>query len=353
MKKYLYNAISLGIVLFFAAACSDETKESSIEYPNDVIFNELDVTALTHKVPDVAFTSSAYHSGIITFNVKKNADGTHSGFALSSRNSRSYPWSLSLPHGHADPTPDQIKAARDTCIYSVFSGTYPNQLGTFAVVKVEGDEAYFTLDKPRIVEHILVANTTYNYLLLNYGSRYSSYLDNTTQTYLPTQANGNLASVRNPNIPDPASAKFGVWYLPTPNGDLIRLDGQQLLYKRQKGHEAAEEARANGQSESIAITDSTTAATQAVFGYFKLTAKGFRGETATGSVDYYLATRTKVAPAPYEDWNIIQNFWAKMELTTLGEVDKVVFYLDSSDKDDAGNMRTPPYFCVDGIRLSN
>jgi hypothetical protein len=352
-EKYLYNLTLLLTMSFFIGACSDETKESSIEYPNDVIFNELDVTPFTHKIPDAAFTSTAYRNGSITFNAKKNADGSHTGFALSSRNYRSYPWSLSVPHGYTNPTPVQTQEAVDTCIYSVFSGTYPNQLGTFAVVRVEGDEAYFTLDKPRIVEHILVANTTYNYLLLNYGSRYSSTLDATTQAYLPTQANGNIAQVQNPSIPDASASKFGVWYLPTAHGDLIRLDGQQILYKRQKGHEAAEVARAEGKPESVAVSDSTTAAASVVSGYFKLTAKGFKSGTATGSVDYYLATRTKVAPDPYSNWNIIQNFWAKMELSSLGEVDKVVFYLDSSDKDQNGNMRTPPYFCIDGIRLSN
>jgi hypothetical protein len=350
-KRYLYNLIFLPAILFFTGACTDEVKESSIEYPNDVIFNELDVTPFTHKTPEATFTSAAYHGGVITFNAKKNADGTHTGFALSSRNYRSYPWSLSLPFGYAEPSPAQIKEAVDTCIYSVFSGTYPNQLGTFAVVRVEGDEAYFTLDKPRTVEHILVANTTYNYLLLTYGSRYSAYLDATTQAYLPSQA-VTLAAIRNPNIPDASASKFGVWHLPTPHGDLIRLEGQQILYKRQKGHEAAQAARAGGKTEDAAKSDSTAAAAAAVSGYFKLTAKGFKGGAATGSVDYYLATLSKVAPAPYDAWNIIQGFWAKVELTALGEVDKVVFYLDSSDKDSNGNVRTPPYFCIDGIRLS-
>jgi hypothetical protein len=350
-KRYLYNLIFLPAILFFAGACADEVKESSIDYPNDVIFNELDVTSFTHRTPEAAFTSVAYYDGVITFNAKKNADGTHTGFALSSRNYRSYPWSLSVPHGYADPSSAQIKEAVDTCIYSVFSGTYPNQLGTFAVVRVEGDEAWFTLDRPRTVEHILVANTTYNYLLLTYGSVYSSNLDATSQAYLPGQA-ASLAPVRNPNIPDASSSKFGVWRLPTPHGDLIRLEGQQILYKRQKGHEAAEAARTAGKAEDVAKSDSTAAATEAVSGYFKLTAKGFKSGTATGSVDYYLATLAKVAPAPYEAWNIIQGFWAKVDLAALGEVDKVVFYLDSSDRDGNGNMRTPPYFCIDGIRLS-
>ncbi|GHT66652.1 hypothetical protein AGMMS50239_28450 [Bacteroidia bacterium] len=352
MKINKYISMLLIALLFLTGACSDEVKDSSIEYPNDVIFNELELTPHTHKIPDAAFSSKAFHNGSITFNVKKNADGTHTGFALSSRNYRSYPWSLSTPFGYNNPSSAQIKEAVDTCIYSVYSGTYPNQLGTFSVVRVEGDEAYFTLDKPRVVEHILVANTTYNYLLLNYGSVYSAILDANTQAFSPVQADGSAALTRNPNIPDASASKFGIWRLPTPNGDLIRLDGQQILFKRQKGHEAAETARGAGKSETEAVADSTAAAASAVTGYFKLTAKGFKSGTSTGSIDYYLATRPNVAPAPYDVWNVTQGFWAKADLSALGQVDKVVFYLDSSDKDANGNMRTPPYFCIDGIRLS-
>lgn len=351
-KNFLYIPLLLA-ASFCIGACSDETKESSIGYPNDVTFSELDLPNLTYKIPDANYSAKAYHAGSITFNVKKNADGTHSGFALSSRNYRSYPWTLGSTSSFATPTAAQLKAASDTCIYSVYSGSYPNQLGTFAVARVDGDEAYFTLDKPRVVEHLLVANTTYNYLLLNYGSHYSSTLNATTQMYQATTSAGAAATVRNPNIPHDVASKFRIFYMTTPNGDIIRLAGQQILYQREKGHEAAEAARTAGKTAAEVKTDSTNAAAATVKGYFKITAKGFKGGTQTGSVDYYLATLTGVAPAPYDKWNIIQSFWAKMELATLGEVDKVVFYLDSSDKDALGNMRTPPYFCIDGIRLSN
>jgi hypothetical protein len=36
----------------------------------------------------------------------------------------------------------------------------------------------------------------------------------------------------------------------------------------------------------------------------------------------------------------------------LGQVDKVVFHLASSDN-AGGVMRTPSYFCMDGIRIKN
>ena len=51
------------------------------------------------------------------------------------------------------------------------------------------------------------------------------------------------------------------------------------------------------------------------------------------------------------DWDYIQNNWRRFDLYPLGEVDKVVFYLDSSDKDENGRMRTPAWFCLDGLQL--
>ena len=50
-------------------------------------------------------------------------------------------------------------------------------------------------------------------------------------------------------------------------------------------------------------------------------------------------------------WDYILNNWRRFDLYTLGEVDKVVFHLDSSDKDASGHMRTPAYFCLDGLQL--
>ena len=42
----------------------------------------------------------------------------------------------------------------------------------------------------------------------------------------------------------------------------------------------------------------------------------------------------------------------KVDLSSLGEVSKVVFHVASSDIEaGTGRMRTPPYFCLDGIRI--
>lgn len=53
----------------------------------------------------------------------------------------------------------------------------------------------------------------------------------------------------------------------------------------------------------------------------------------------------------YPTWDYTVTDWRKLELSSLGEVDKVAFYLDSSDKNAQGEMRTPAWFCLDGIQL--
>lgn len=86
-------------------------------------------------------------------------------------------------------------------------------------------------------------------------------------------------------------------------------------------------------------------------GYLKIIATGYNGNTKTASSEYYLAVRTGVAPEPYNKWNLVQSFWAPWDLSGLGEVDKVVFTLDSSEKCSDGSFKLAPYFCIDGIRL--
>ncbi|OFY44329.1 MAG: hypothetical protein A2X18_01610 [Bacteroidetes bacterium GWF2_40_14] len=359
LKKYFTITLLISGILF-VSSCSDEIKEKEIDFPNDVTFNAgeglaIDVPWLTYLVPDAAYKVTAYKYGEVTMNVKKNANGTHTGFALSSKNYRSYPWITSKPRA-TTPSAAQIQAAVDSSIYSVYSGTYPNQLKNFTVVRVEGDDAFFTIDQPRIVEHVLVANTNYNFQLLNYGSRYSSKLNALTQVYDEYTSGTTYATVRNPNIPDAAPAKFGVWYMSDVYNfgggqDYIRLAGQQILSKIAAGRAAGIAARAAGKTKAEATADSTAAYTAKVQGYVKLIAKGYLNSTQTGTSEYYLALFPGVAPAPLDLWNTIQGAWAKWDLSGLGTVNKVIFYMDSSDKDANGKMRTPPYFCLDGIRL--
>lgn len=324
--KLLFVLISL---VFAVSSCGDQVHDKQIDFPNDVTFNDGDGIAITPDhldflIPDAPYKAAAYHSGEVTMNVKRNADGTHTGFALSNKNYRSYPWSTALP-GSA-PSAAAVKAAADSSIFSAFT-RLPSQLGSFTVVRVEGDYAYFTLDRPRVVEHVLITNTNYNYMLLMYGSVYSARLDAPTQTYQTMDASGDACAViRNPNLPDASAAKFRVWQMPDPYGfgdgsDFIRLEGHQAIYGEP--------------------------------GYLKITAKGYLGSSQTGESSFYLGIRAGVLPAPQDAWQYIQDAWSPWDLSSLGKVDKVVFHMDSSDKDDDGNMRTPPYFCLDGIRLGN
>ena len=68
-------------------ACEDDY-DKLVKEPNDITLNELQLEKFTHVIPDGGFKS-----GGITFNTKKNSDGTFSGFAYSRRSNRSFTWS--------------------------------------------------------------------------------------------------------------------------------------------------------------------------------------------------------------------------------------------------------------------
>lgn len=50
--------------------------------PNDVTLNELELGRFTHAIPDGGFTSKAAHKNSVTFNTKKNSDGTYAGLLI-------------------------------------------------------------------------------------------------------------------------------------------------------------------------------------------------------------------------------------------------------------------------------
>ena len=105
---------------------------------------------------------------------------------------------------------------------------------------------------------------------------------------------------------------------------------------------------------SMMITNSTYAYLSMKEGYgckkfaegdwYKVTIKGYKGETETGSVDYYLAD--------FRDGKeILSNKWEKVDVSDLGEVDKVVFSFDSTDK--TGDwLNNPTYVCIDNIEFT-
>ena len=275
MRKILYWTIAvlpLGVLL----SCSDNNLDLKVPYVDDVTLNELDPGRFSHVIPDGGFTSGGVH-----FNTVKSSGGElEAGFAYSTRSNRSYTWT-------------NTKVALDSNIFSVYTGTKPNRTETYAVCKVAGDDAFLTLEKAAVVEHILVGNTTYDFFALKNGDVLGT----------PQKPEAN------PNIP---SAPKGVWYSFVPGG-----------------------------VKKMALEDKD---------YFKLIVKGFEGTASKGSVEFFLCTRGADAANP--TWDYIIDDWYKVDLTSLGTVDKLVFYLESSDVEaGTGRMRTPAYFCLDGIRL--
>lgn len=329
------------LISALALSCKKEERGKPIAQVNDVTFDELQPGELSFKIPDAPFKAGNSQSGIVTINVKKNAGSGFSGFAISSKNWRSYPWNLSPDFAPAGLTPEQVQASIDSCIFSVYTAK-PNQTGNYLVARVQNDDAFLTLDRAAVVEHILVANTSYNYLLETYGSIYSGTVDPVTQAY---QINGT--KVKNINIANPSTERYGRFTLP---GNLISLAGQELLAKRAAGKAAADAARAANKTPQQVAADSTAAAGTTFKGYVKLSVTGFNAEKATGTVDFWLAIRPNV-DALLPAYNVILGDWYKVDLAKLGTVNKLVFHLSSSDTDAAGNMRTPPYFCLDGIRI--
>ncbi len=269
--KTILNILLSGMLLL-AASCSDK-KDILIPYAEDITFNELSLEDFSYNVPDGGFKS-----GNIKFNTKKNSDGTFSGFAYSNRNNRSFTWTNS-------------QTAIDTNRFSVYTARY-NRTETFAVVSVKADDAFFTLDNPSVIEHVLVANTSYNYLSMNYGDVYGT-VD---------------APVVNPNI---KAAPKGVWYSNVPGGAKKMADADK--------------------------------------DYFKIIATGYNGTGVTGTKEFFLCSKTYDPLNPTQSY--LLNDWYKFDLTSLGQVNKVVFHLESSDRTSTGAMRTPSYFCLDGIRL--
>lgn len=328
MKILKYTLLLLFAGLLFVS-CEDQTHLSTLPYPNDITFNaeekglDIEVPKLDFVQLDAPFTARAFNYGSITMNAKKKADGTHVGFALSNKNYRSYPWCNAKTTSNPNPNPsaETLKKATDSLLYSCYTGSYANRMKNFAVVRVEGEEAYFTIDEPRVVEHVCITNCTFNYLALRYGSVNSSrILSNVCQEMY----NGKLATTRNPNIPNTSATAYGVWFLP----DYYNF-GQGEPWVRVYGNNSKPNY------------------------FFKVIATGYNGGTKTGSVDIWLSLKKGVATEePYSLWNnAIEAEWMPWDLSSLGVVDKVVFTMDCAEKNADGSLHIAPYFCIDGIRL--
>ena len=274
MRKSKIYAIG-SLFLMTLAACQSDELELVIPSNDDITLNELKLDKeFTHSTPEGGFDSKGIH-----FNTVRSSDGRlEAGFAYSNRSNRSFTWT-------------GTEAALDTNRYSVFT-VKPNRTEVYAVAKVRNDDAFFTLDKPQIIEHILVGNTTYTYLALTYGDVYGTA----------------VSPVTNPNIP---SAPLGVWQTYVPAG----------VKKMSKANKD----------------------------FYRIIAKGYLNGTPTNSLKFDLACCGSNPENP--NWDYIVNNWYKFDMKELGTVDKVVFNLESSDVDSEGNIRTPAWFCIDGIRL--
>ncbi|QDO95517.1 DUF4465 domain-containing protein [Formosa sediminum] len=349
IPKYI---VALACLALFNS-CDDEL-ELKIAYPNDITFNEMTLDRFTFEIYDTPFTVGDDDSGVVTINVSKTSESEFSGFALSNKNFRSYPWSLSRDFAPAGGlTEAETQAAIDSTAFSVFTNDV-NRTENYLVGNTTGDNAYFTLEQSGIVEHVLVANTSYNYLLSSYGSIYSGTLDDDTRAYL-----FNGSAIQNPKIVNTDINMYSAFSLPAPNNvEAISLRNHNILAKRSVGEEAGNLAKqdvldAGGtedESESAYNTAYNEAYAAYNTGYVKLIAEGFLNGNSTGNVEMYLGLMPDVDPE-YPDYNFVLNDWKKFDLTSLGVVDKVLFKMASSYVDNQGQMIYPTTFCLDGIRL--
>ncbi|GAL65087.1 DUF4465 domain-containing protein [Algibacter lectus] len=388
IQKYIsITAAVIGLTML--SSCADQYL-AELPYPEDITFNEVSLDRFSYEIPDAPYEIGDNSSGIITVNVAKSGDGSYSGFALSNRNFRSYPWELTRDFGPVGgATPAQTQEAINSTAFSVFTNDI-NRTENYLVGNTNNDNAYFTLSKPGIVEHVLVANTTYTALLAKYGSIYSDDLDSETQMY---KLDGDVKA--NPNIP--STDRETVYTLPGIDGTLntVRLAGHQILSKRLAG-EAAGEATGNraageaaGDAAGIVAGDaaratyiidfpaSTTEEQQAAYdtaydaaydaafalafgdaydaaydlaydavtiGDITLTIEGFLNGSSTGTMDVYLSLLEGV-DTENPDYVFTLDDWKRVDLTSLGQVDKVLFKMSSSYVDNQGTMVYPPTFC--------
>lgn len=122
---------------------------------------------------------------------------------------------------------------------------------------------------------------------------------------------------------------FAVWYSSYYGGDAITLKTAAVVpgcYLTNNAYAANSMKNGDAYAKKFGADD-----------WFKLTISGYKGETATGTVDFYLA----------KDGKIVET-WEYCDLSSLGEVDKLTFALSSTDNGDYG-MNTPAYFCIDEL----
>ncbi|MGB1129638.1 MAG: DUF4465 domain-containing protein, partial [Haloferula sp.] len=80
--------------------------------------------------------------------------------------------------------------------------------------------------------------------------------------------------------------------------------------------------------------------------WFLLTIEGFNGVSSTGIIEFYLADYR------FSDnsMDYIIDEWTFVDFSSLGEVDRLEFRLDSSDVGEFG-INTPTYFAMDNLTI--
>lgn len=343
MKKY--NVLIAVAVLLVSVSCKKETKEALIDYPEDITFNEIELDRFSFKFPDGKMSSGNDKSGRVSFSGERLANGDFEGFVVSNKNYRSYPWSLSYTFGDPDLAGAALQEAIDSTVFSVFTAR-PNRTENYLVGNAASGKTILELDRPAVIEHVLIANTTYSYLHTAYGSVYSDELDPESQKY---KVDGG--KVRNPLNPNTSTEMYGVFYLPTIDGsEAIRLSGFLELEKKKAGDIAKQEALNAGLSAEEAEEAYNEAYEGVKKGYLKLIVEGYNGGNKVGEVEHYLAVRKGVHPE-YPDYDFIQNEWEPLSLTALGEVSELKFKMDGDYRSASGELLSSSHFCIDGIRL--
>ena len=169
------------------------------------------------------------------------------------------------------------------------------------------------------------------------GFAYSNVQDSTTPGW------GNQYASR-PGTGYNGSANYAVAYQPYVGNFEISLGGisnfaGRGLHVANTTYVALDMQNGSGFSKKFGGTNGADA------DWFRLTVRGLLGGSETGAVDFYLADFRFANSA--DDY--ILNSWAFVDLTALGNVDKISFALTSSDTGDYG-MNTPAYFALDNLR---
>jgi len=168
------------------------------------------------------------------------------------------------------------------------------------------------------------------------GFAYSNVQDSTTPGW------GNQYAAR-PGTGYNGSANYAVGYQPYFGNFEISLGGisnfaGRGLHVANTTYAALDMQNGSGFSKKFGGTNGAAA------DWFRLTVRGLLGDSETGAVDFYLADFRFANSAN----DYILSSWAFVDLTALGNVDKIRFALTSSDNSSYG-MNTPAYFALDNL----